>query len=168
MDSPFFRHLLLSLCVAIGPGLLAANETTPAKDGAKPADTSKPADTAVSGPVVELPIIQVRQDRIRKLDKEIGKIDKLIVREKAKVKSSDLDRALNNPQLAHAAAIFGGNSADHLSAVAASRVSLLEAERAVLEDMKRPGTAAALTQLETELDQLRTTRRNLDDAAKQR
>ena len=168
MDSPFFRHLLLSLCVAIGPGLFAANETTPAKDGAKPADTSKPADVVVSGPVVELPIIQVRQDRIRKLDKEIGKIDKLIVREKAKVKSSDLDRALNNPQLAHAAAIFGGNSADHLSAVAASRVSLLEAERAVLEDMKRPGTATALAQLETELDQLRTTRRNLDDAAKQR
>ena len=180
MDLPLFRRSLLTLCLALSPGLFAATEATPAKDARKPADTANPVDTAkpaeapkpadipVTGPVVELPIVQVTQDRIRKLDKEIGRIDKLIIREKAKVKSSDLDRALNNPQLAHAAAIFGGNSAEHLSAVAASRVSLLEAERAVLEDMKRPGTAAALAQLEAELEQLRGTRPNLDDAAKQR
>jgi len=172
VDLPRFRPLLLTLCLAGSPALFAA-DTAPVKEPAKPAESrpaesTKPAATAVTGPVVELPIIQITQDRIRKLDKEIGKIDKLIIREQAKVKSSDLDRALNNPQLAHAAAIFGGNSAEHLSAVAASRVSLLEAERAVLEDMKRPGTTTALAQLETELEQLRVTRRNLDDAAKQR
>ena len=180
MDFPLFRQLLITLCLALTPGLLPAAETAPAKDAAKPAGTAKPADPVkpadapkpaditVTGPVVELPVVQVTQDRIRKLDKEIGRIDKLIIREQAKVKSSDLDRALNNPQLAHAAAIFGGNSAEHLSAVAASRVSLLEAEREVLEDMKRPGTAKALAELQVELDQLRVTRRNLDDAAKQR
>ena len=180
MDFPFIRRLLFILCLGLGPALLPAAEPAPAKDGtksaetakaadtAKPADAPKPPDPVVTGPVVELPLVQITQDRIRKLDKEIGRIDKLIIREQAKVKSSDLDRALNNPQLAHAAAIFGGNSAEHLSAVAASRVTLLEAERSVLEDMKRPGTAVALAQLEAELEQLRITRRNLDDAAKQR
>ncbi len=172
MDLPPFRSLLIALCLAAGPALFAANESAPTKDAAKPADTPKPTEPAkttdVTGPVVELPVIQITQDRIRKLDKEIGRIDKLIIREQAKVKSSDLDRALNNPQLAHAAAIFGGNSAEHLSAIAASRVTLLEAERSVLEDMKRPGTATALAELEVELEQIRVTRRNLDDAAKQR
>ena len=181
MDFPFIRRSLLTLCLTLGPGLLAAiDPTPPAKDAPKPTDAAKPAETAkpadapkstapaVTGPVVELPVIQVTQGRIHQLDKEIGRLDKLIIREQAKVKSSDLDRALNNPKLANAAAIFGGNSAEHLSAVAASRVSLLEAERSVLEDMKRPGTATALAQLEAELEQLRVTRRNLDDAAKQR
>ena len=179
VPSRYIRHLLLALCLVLGPALLPAAETAPPKDAkpadaakladpAKPADAPKAAEAAVTGPVVELPIVQITQDRIRKLDKEIGRIDKLIIREQAKVKSSDLDRALNNEKLAHAAAIFGGNSSEHLSAVAASRVTLLEAERSVLEDMKRPGTAAALAQLEAELEQLRVTRRNLDDAAKQR
>ena len=88
------------------------------------------------------------------------------MREKKKVKSSELDKALNNPKLAQTAAIFGGNSAAHLSAVAASRVSLLETERAVLEAMKRPSTLQGLAMLEAELEQLRTTRRNLDNATR--
>ena len=100
------------------------------------------------------------------LDVTITKLDKLIAREKKKVKSSELDKALNNPKLAQTAAIFGGNSAAHLSAVAASRVSLLETERAVLEAMKRPSTLQGLAMLEAELEQLRTTRRNLDNATR--
>ena len=65
-------------------------------------------------------------------------------------------------------AIFGGNSSAHLSAVAASRVMLLEQERDVLEAMKRPATKDELQMMEAQIEQLRTTRRNLDDAAKQR
>jgi hypothetical protein len=84
------------------------------------------------------------------------------------VKPGELDKALNNSQLAHAAAIFGGNSADYLSTVAAGRVALLETERGVLEAMKRPATLEDLAMLEKELDELRTTRRNLDNVAKQR
>jgi hypothetical protein len=161
---------LLALCLALGPNLLAAAETAPAKDDAKPADTSraKPADAVAPGPAVVLPTVQVTAGRIHDLDKEIGRLDKLIAREQKKVKSSELDKALNNAQLSHAAAIFGGNSAEHLSAVAASRVALLETERSVLEAMKRPATREDLAMLEAELEQLRTTRRNLDDAAKQR
>jgi len=162
VDSSLIRLPLFALCLAVAPAALAANETAPAKDNAKP------AAPAATEPVVELPKIQISATRAKQIDKEIVKLDKLIAREEKKVKSSELDRALNNSKLANAAAIFGGNSAEHLSAVAASRVALLQTERDVLEAMKRPATVEALAAMQTELEQLRVTRRNLDDAAKQR
>ncbi|MDI1249597.1 MAG: hypothetical protein PSV13_12100 [Lacunisphaera sp.] len=155
-----FPRLLLILAAAAVASLYGADE--PAKEPAQP--ESKVANAE---PIV-LPTIQVTADRIREIDRTLVKLDKQITREKKKVKSTELDRALNNRKVATTAAIFGGNSADHLSAVAATRVSLMETERAVLEAMKRPVTETALQALETELEQLRITRRNLDDAAKQR
>jgi len=128
----------------------------------------KPETGTKAEPVLELPKIQVTASRIKKLDKEIKRLDKLITRETEKVKSTDLDRTLNNASISRAAAIFGGNSSDHLSAVAATRVALLENERDVLEAMKRPATLDELAMMEKELQQLRLTRRNLDDASKQR
>jgi hypothetical protein len=163
VDSSLIRLPLFALCLAVAPAVIAADETAPAKDNAKPAQP-----TATTEPVVELPKIQISATRAKQIDKEIVKLDKLIAREEKKVKSSELDRALNNSKLATAAAIFGGNSAEHLSAVAASRVALLQTERDVLEAMKRPATVEALAAMQTELEQLRVTRRNLDDAAKQR
>jgi len=158
VNPSFPRPLLLSFLLTIGSSLLAAPESAPTG-----ATDPKPADTATPVAAITLPTIQVHPSRIRELDATIRKLDKLIVREKKKVKPGELDRVLNNPQLARAAAIFGGNSADHLSAVAATRVALLETERSVLEAMKRPVTPEALANLETELEQLRTTRRNLDN-----
>jgi hypothetical protein len=157
------RSLLLLLCLATGSSLCAAGEKTPATPAA--AANAKPAAPAE---ILELPKIQVTTQRIKKIDKDIKRLDKMIAREKAKVKSSDLDKALNNDKLARAAAIFGGNSADHLSAVAATRVALLENERDVMEAMKRPTTLAELAMMDKEIEQLRETRRNLDDAARQR
>ncbi len=136
---------------------MADKAAAPMKPAAPPAD-----------PTLELPKIQVTAQRAKKIDKEIARLDKLIVRAQAKVQSTDLDKALNNEKLAKAAMIFGGNSAEHLSAVEASRVMLLEQERDVLEAMKRPATLDELKMMEAEVEQLRTTRRNLDDAAKQR
>ena len=144
----FGRPFLLVLGISLGSSLWAADDSTAA--GTPPATPLSPE------PAIELPTLQVT----------ITKLDKLIAREKKKVKSSELDKALNNPKLAQTAAIFGGNSAAHLSAVAASRVSLLETERAVLEAMKRPSTLQGLAMLEAELEQLRTTRRNLDNATR--
>lgn len=95
-------------------------------------------------------------------------MDKLIARASKQIKSTDLDKTLNNEKLTRAAAIFGGNSADHLSAVAASRVMLLEQERMVLEAMRRPATLEERNLMAAEIEQLRIARRNLDDAAKQR
>lgn len=159
-----FRRCLCALLVAGGVLLLPAAEPAPppAPAAAKPAPPAgtKPADPEV----IVLPTIQVTAGRIKELDTAIGKLDKLIARERKKVKSTELDKALNNKKLSTAAALFGGNSAEHLSAIAATRVSLLESERAVLEDMKRPVSLAALAALETELEELRLTRRNLDNA----
>jgi hypothetical protein len=155
------RPLLPVLCLALGPGLFAAAEKSPA-----PAPVA--AKPAAPAEVLELPKIQVTAERVKKIDKDIKRLDKMIARETAKVKSSDLDKALNNDKLARAAAIFGGNSAEHLSAVAATRVALLQNERDVMEAMKRPTTLDELAMMEKEIEQLRETRRNLDDAAKQR
>jgi len=151
------RHLLLALCLAIGSVLLAVADPAPAKP------TDKPASE-----VLALPKMEVTAQRIKKLDKMIAKLDKMIAREEKKVKSTELDKTLNNDRLAHAAAIFGGNSAGHLSAVAATRVALLENERRVMEAMKRPATLEELAMMEAEVEQLRLTRRNLDDHAAQR
>ncbi|HKB57800.1 MAG TPA: hypothetical protein VKC51_09435 [Lacunisphaera sp.] len=153
MNRAYLHRRLLALFVLCCAPLLRAAEA---------------AAPQTTGPVITLPTVQVSSSRIRELDKAIAKLEKQIAREKKQIKSSELDRTLNNEKLANAAAIFGGNSASHLAAVAASRISLMEQERAVLESMKLPRTLPQLAELETELDQLRITRRNLDDAAKQR
>lgn len=147
------RSLLAFLTVSLASALLAADNPAPAK----------PAE-----PVLELPKIQITGPRVKKIDKEIARLDKLIVRAKAKVKSTDLDRALNNAKVAKAAAIFGGNSSEHLSAIEAYRVVLLENERDIFEAMKRPATVEEFKLMEAQIEQIRITRRDLDDAAKQR
>ena len=164
------RLLLLALSLAVAPASFAADDKAPAPAPTAPLAT-KPAAApapAASPDVLALPKMEVTAERAKKIDKEIKRVDKLIAREKAKVKPTDLDKVLNNDKVAHAAAIFGGNSADYLSAVAANRVGLLQEERDVLEAMKRPATIDELKMMEAEIEQLRTTRRDLDDAAKQR
>ena len=159
MKRTHLRRLLSVLILLAWAGL-------PAAESAK---APAPAKSQVANAeVIVLPKIQVTSSRIKELDTTIAKLYKLIVREKKKVKSTSLDKSLNNQKLSTAAALFGGNSAEHLSAVAATRVSLMETERAVLEDMKRPANVADLAALETELEQLRLTRRNLDSPAAQR
>jgi len=110
----------------------------------------------------------VQERRVKQIDNEIKKVEKQIAREKKKLKSTDLDKSLNSDKVANAAALFGGNSASHMVAVAASRVNLLESERNLLERLKFPRTEEDQALIEKELENLRTTRRNLDDAAKQR
>ena len=161
VNSPLCRSLLLSLCLA--PSLLAADAQPAAAATPAPAE-AKPA----AGETLQLPTMQVTAQRIKKLDKEIKRLDKMIARESKNIKSTELDKTLNNAPLVKAATIFGGNTAEHLSAVAASRVALMEQERDVLDSMKRPLSLDDLALLQAQLDQLRETRRNLDDAEKQR
>lgn len=178
VNTALLRRLLPVLCLALATGLHAATEpaATPAapaaKEAAKPAEPA--AKSAADAPApdakpVELPKFEVLgASRVHAIDVELKKLDKLIAREKKSVHSTELDRAFNNTEVSKAATIFGGNSADHLAAVAATRVSLMESERDVLEAMKRPATLEARAEMQKEIDQLRTIRRNLDDAAKQR
>ena len=161
------------LTAVLLPAAEPAAVPAPAKEAAKPTepakDTAKPAAPATETKPLELPKFEVLgASRIHDIDVEIKKLTKLLTREKKKVKPTELDRTFNNPSVAKSAAIFGGNSADHLSAVAASRVSLMETELEVLEAMKRPATLESRNEMQKEIEQLRETRRNLDDAARQR
>ena len=151
--------LLLALSAPLTPALSAADaaDAKPLPAAAQPKDTT-----------LELPKMQVTAQRAKTIDKEIKRLDKLITREKNKIKPTDLDKTLNNEKVTRVTAIFGGNSAEHMSLVAASRVMLLEQERDVFEAMKRPATLDELNMMEAQIEELRTTRRNLDDAAKQR
>ncbi len=163
------RRPLLLLAASLTINLPAAEtaRTGPAKAAAdqEPAATENtPADKEV----LALPKVEVTSTRLKQIDNELKKIDKQIAREKKKLKSTDLDKSLNSDKVSNAAALFGGNSASHMAAVAASRVNLLESERNLLERLKFPRTEKDQAMIEKELVSLRTTRRNLDDAAKQR
>ena len=160
MNTSLLRLLLPALTLAVTPVFLAAADKAPA---APAAPAAAPASTAL-----ELPKMEITAQRVKKIDQQIKKLDKMIAREKNKIKPTDLDKALNNETVSKAAAIFGGNSADYMSIVAASRVMLLEQERDVLEAMKRPATLDELKMMEAQIEELRITRRNLDDASKQR
>jgi hypothetical protein len=172
----FFVRLLFGLGVALGPVALGAAETppkakeTPPTAPAAEAKAAAPAAAAVTpapaSDVLELPKIQVTARRMKELDSEIKKLDKAIVREKKRVKPSELDKALNNQKVVEAAAIFGGNSSEHLQAVAATRIRYMEAERDLLSDMKVPRTLSDFQAIEKELDQVRTMQRELDMADK--
>ncbi len=151
------RTLLPSVCLACATVLHSAEEAKPATPPPAPKEE-----------VMVLPKLEVTAQRAKAIDKELKRVDKMIAREKKKIKSTDLDKTLNNEKLSRAAAIFGGNSAEHLSAVAATHVMLLEQERMVLEAMKRPATLDERKLMQAELEQLRLTRRNLDDPSKQR
>lgn len=161
----FFRRASLLLAASLAIQLPAAEpvKAGPDKEPAPSAEAT-PADQAV----LALPKVEVTSARIKQIDNEIKKIEKQIAREKKKLKSTDLDKSLNSDKASGAAAIFGGNSASHMVAVAASRVNLLESERNLLERLKFPRTEEDQTLIERELVSLRTTRRNLDDATKQR
>ncbi len=118
--------------------------------------------------MIDLPTLKVQDRRIKAIDAELKKLDKQIARERKQMQSTSLDKSLNSDKLSQAAALFGGNSAGHMAAVAATRVSLLEQERMLLERLKFPRTAEDQALIEKELENNRTVRRNLDNAAKQR
>ena len=75
---------------------------------------------------------------------------------------SDLDQSLNDAKAAKKFSLFGGKTTEQRESVAAERVSLMEAERDILEAMKQNKTPAELALLQKQIDDLRTVRRNLD------
>lgn len=139
--------------VAIPPAPTATPATTPA-DGTAP----KPAPEEVT----TLPSMEVRNSRITELDLQIRKLEKDIAREQKKAKSTDLDKGLNDGKAARKFSLFGGKSSEQRESVAAERVSLMEAERDILEVMKQNKTPAELALLQKQIDDLRAVRRNLD------
>ncbi len=132
--------------------------TAPAVIAPAAAITAAPAAEAVT----TLPGLEVKGARITEIDIQIRKLEKDIAREKKKMKSSDLDKSLNDPALAKSVSLFGGKSTEQRESVAADRVNLMEAERDILEAMKQARTKADVAMYQQKIDDLKELRRNLD------
>ncbi len=153
---------------------------TPAAKSAAPAATSSPTPLAPTAPpppnesakaevaktakeaATVLPKVEVKKERITVLDVEIAKQEEAIARERKNLKPSETDLALNDSAIAKPLAIFGGESAQFRKRVASERVELMEAEKDILEAMKRARTKEEKALLQKQVDELRAVRRELE------
>jgi hypothetical protein len=146
------------------PAALSANGT--ATTAAAPADTKaeNPNDLAKSKSESAdvLPKVEVRRGRVTEIEREVFEQERDIAREKQKTKSTDLDRALNEPS--KALKIFGGESTKQRESIAKERVSLMESERDILEAIAYAKTKEQKEALRKELEQIRSLRRDLESA----
>ncbi len=136
----------------------AATATAPA---ALPAPAAAPARNS-AGPATVLPSVEVKKSRITVLDQQLAEQEREIARERKNLKVSETDLALNDLKIAKPLAIFGGDSAQFRQRVASERVELMEAEKDLLEAIAHARTKEQKAELQTQLDQLREMRRQLD------
>jgi len=148
---------------AIPAAALAVDKNTPAAKAAAPANTPK---SAANEPATVLPRIEVRKERVTKLDVEIARQEHEIQLEKQNTKPTKLDQALNDSKVARALSIFGGESAQFRAGVANERVQLMQSEKEILEAMKLAKTRAERDELQKQLDELRAYRRELEKTAR--
>lgn len=112
--------------------------------------------------VTIIPEFRVNSQRISDLDIEIKKLNKQIKRYSKQIKRTDLDKTLNSGEQPKILNIFGGNTADQREAIAYERVSLMEAERDILEAMKYVQTHEKDKELTKQLNAIRSMRTNLE------
>jgi len=137
-----------------------AAATTPA---ATPATTAAPSRKETSRePATVLPKVEVRKSRITVLDQQLAKQEEDIARERKNLKPSEVDLALNDAKIAQPLAIFGGESTQFRQRVASERVQLMEAEKDIIEAIARARTKEEKAELQKQLDEIRSFRRELD------
>lgn len=131
-----------------------------------PAAAAPPAQNppAKSGgdPATVLPQVEVRKSRITELDRQLALQEQSIAREKKNTKSTETDKALNDPKISSVLSIFGGESSKHRESVAEERVKLMEAERDLIEAIAHAKTKEEKQDLQKQLDEIKTTRRELE------
>lgn len=143
------------------PATPAAPATTAAT--VAPAATGAPAPAKNSAaPATVLPKVEVKKTRITVLDQQLAEQEREIARERKNLKVSETDLALNDLKIAKPLAIFGGDSAQFRQRVASERVELMEAEKDLIEAIAHARTKEQKAELQTQLDQLREMRRQLD------
>jgi len=146
------------------PAALSANGTDAAPTSPVDTKAENPNDLAKSKSETAdvLPKVEVRRGRVTEIEREVFEQERDIAREKQKTKSTDLDRALNEPN--KALKIFGGESTKQRETVAKERVSLMESERDILEAIAYAKTKEQKDELRKELEQIRSLRRDLESA----
>lgn len=144
------------------PSATAPAKTTPAPE---PTPANKPKDNVTEAratPVTVLPTVEVRRTRITEVDAKLKENEDQTAKEKELTKSSEADKALNNSKVAKALSIFGGQGTSERERVAAERVELLESEHDLLEQIALAKTKAEKDELQKELDELKSLRRDLE------
>jgi hypothetical protein len=150
--------------------IAASTPSAPAAEAAKqnpfPVQQDRPAEkvapTAAKETPTVLPKVEVTKGRITVLDQKLAKQEQDIARERKNLKPSEVDTALNDSKIAKPMAIFGGESSQFRQRVAAERVELMEAERDILEAMKRAKTKEEKQELQKQLDEIKAVRRDLE------
>ena len=128
---------------------------------------SAPTTAAKAEPATVLPKVEVRRERITVLDQKIAEQERDIAREKKNTKPSEVDTALNGPAASKALSIFGGESSSYRANIAKERVRLMESERDILEAMKSARTKEEKAELQKQLDEIRSMRRELEKSLRQ-
>jgi hypothetical protein len=146
--------------------LKKANAATAAADTPAPGAPPTPITPAKEDPTMLLPRIEVNKSRITDLAIALHEKDVEIAREKKNIKSTPLDDSLNDTEVSHKLAILGGSSAEDRSRLAEERVSLLEAERDLIEQIFNARTPEERDQLQKQMDDLKTMRRQLERSPK--
>ena len=143
--------------------------TTPSSAAAtptNPATVTAQATAASENPTMLLPRVEVSKSRITELAIALHEKDVEIAREKKNIKPRALDDTLNDPDVAHKLSLLGGSASSDRSRLAEERVSLLEAERDLIEQVYTARTDAERAELQKQLNELKTMRRELERAPK--
>ena len=78
------------------------------------------------------------------------------------MKSTELDKALNDTKVSNALSILGGQSNSYRANVAKERVSLMEDEKDLLEEIAHAKTKAEKQELQKQLEEIKAMRRELE------
>lgn len=151
---------------AATPSGTEKNDTAIAPVATAPGTVATPNATAAAQPPTILPKVEVRKGRITELDQKLAKQEQDIVRERELTKSTEVDKALNDSKIAKSLSFLGGESNKYRENIAKERVSLMEAERDILEAMKSARTKEEKAGLQKQLDQLKALRRDLEKSLK--
>lgn len=143
----------------------AASTTPPVPPPAKKDGAAKTVPTK-DQPATVLPKVEVRRSRITELDRQFHEQEKEIAREKKNTQPTELDKALNDSKVSKALSIFGGESNQYRANVAKERVSMMEEEKDLLEAIARAKTTEEKQDLQKQLDEIRSMRRQLEKSLK--
>lgn len=133
-----------------------------ATDKAAPAPVSGVPDAPATDPTMLLPRVEVNQSRITQQAILEHQKDREIALEKKNTTPTPVDSALNDPGVSHVLGVLGGSSSDDRARLAQERVSLLETERDLLDEIARAPTNEERDALQRQLNDLRTMRRELE------
>lgn len=133
-----------------------------ATDKAAPAPVSGVPDAPATDPTMLLPRVEVNQSRITQQAILEHQKDREIALEKKNTTPTPVDSALNDPGVSHVLGVLGGSSSDDRARLAEERVSLLETERDLLDEIARAPTNEERDALQRQLNDLRTMRRELE------